>query len=153
MELTDLIGEHVLSGVDFSNEDVLTWGENYEPCQVMRFRLDGVVYQVVEDPSDGYRSSMRDITTSDVPIKNEFEGVRVVGRHDTGDAHDRNDILVLMDIVSGKDVLWCGTSNFDDYYPSFVANFTPENMAVNQPFAAVEPEDTSGPERVFRETH
>lgn len=153
MELTDLIGEHVLSGVDFVNEEVKTWGDNYEPCQVMRFRLDGIVYQVVEDPSDGYRSSMREISVAELPITNEFEGVRVVGRHDTGDTHDRNDILVLTDVVTGKDVLWAGTSNFDDYYPSFVANFTPENMEINQPFSARPADDNSGPERVFRETH
>ena len=131
MELSDLAGEHILDAVDFSNENIKTWGDSFEQCQVMRFRLDGIVYQVVEDPSDGYRSSMRDITVSEAEMTNVFEGVRIVGRHRTSQEYQTDDILELIDIANGNVILEAGTENTEDYYPSFVANFTPERMAIN----------------------
>lgn len=41
------------------------------------------------------------------------------------------DYLVLVSEITDKPVLTVGTSNTDDYYPSFVAHFEPENMSVN----------------------
>lgn len=64
MTLNELIGEHILDGVDFEQGQVKTYGDVYEPCQVMRFRMDGVVYAVYEDPEDGYRSAMKEILVS-----------------------------------------------------------------------------------------
>ena len=40
--------------------------------------------------------------------------------------------LELLDCKTGKTVLEVGTENTDDYYPCFVANWSPENMACNQ---------------------
>ena len=73
MELKELVGEHMLDAVDFSDEQVKTWGDQFEACQVMRFRLDGKVYVAVEDPSDGYRSCMNDLAVADdATMKNTF---------------------------------------------------------------------------------
>lgn len=132
MELKDLVGEHMLDAVDFSNEQVKTWGEHFEACQVMRFRLDGKVYTATEDPSDGYRSSMNEITVGDWPMTNVFQPVRVVGRHRTVYEYGgSSDVLELIDVGTGKTVIEVGTDNDDDYYPSFVANFQPEAMTPN----------------------
>lgn len=126
MELKDLVGEHILDGVDFSNEKVKTWRDEFEDCQVCRFRLDGTVYSAVEDPDDGYRSSMNELTVDEAAdIKNQFPACRVLGRHRT------NDVLELIDVATGKVVLEVGTDNTDDYYPSYVASFHPEAMAIN----------------------
>ena len=80
VDLDSLVGEHVLDGVDLSNERVKTWGEHFEDAGVIRFRLDGKVYTAVEDPSDGYRSSMDRIFVEDCKISNAFPPIRVVAR-------------------------------------------------------------------------
>jgi len=132
MELRDLIGEHLLDAVDFSNEQVKTWGDEFEACQIMRFRLDGKVYTAIEDPSDGYRSCMRELTFGDLPMANTFSPVRVLARHRAENAHgNTDDILELLDVVTGRTIVEVGTEDTDDYYPSFVASFHPEAMASN----------------------
>jgi hypothetical protein len=47
------------------------------------------------------------------------------------DKYEEHDILDLIDVVTGKVVLSVGTGNTDDYYPYWVAEFTPENMGAN----------------------
>lgn len=133
MELKTLVGEHLLDAVDFSDEQVKTWGDEFEACQVMRFRLDGTVYVAVEDPSDGHRSCMNDLTVSeDATMKNVFEPVNVIGRHrDAGDYEETADVLELIDTGTGKIVLEVGTEKTDDYYPYFIAAFHPEAMTPN----------------------
>jgi hypothetical protein len=108
-------------------------GDQYESCQVMRFRLDGEVYVAVEDPDDGYRSLMKDLTVAeDATMKNVFPPVRVIGRHrEKGSYNDVNDILELIDAGTGQLVLEVGTENTDEYYPCFVASFNPEAMTPN----------------------
>lgn len=48
-----------------------------------------------------------------------------------GEYSGTDDVLELLDVANGKLILEVGTSNVDDYYPGFVATWTPENMAVN----------------------
>lgn len=132
MELKDLVGEHILDAADFSTEQVKTWGEPFEACQVMRFRLDGKVYTATEDPDDGYRSAMKEITVGDLPMTNVFPPVRVVGRHRPFSEYGRSsDILELIDVGTGNTVIEVGTSGCHSYDPSFVANFRPESMTPN----------------------
>lgn len=118
MELKDLIGEHELSGCDM---------ETVGDATAIVFTLSGTNYRAEEDEQDGYRSSLKDIAMVSDPPKNTFLPVKVVGR-----MTDDGEILELVDAATGKTVLEVGTSNADDYYPSFVANFTPEAMSVNQ---------------------
>lgn len=130
MKLSELVGEHTLDAVDFSNEDVRIWKEHYSICQVLRFRLDGVVYMAIEDPEDGYRSCMKDLVVApEAVMKNVFSPVRVIGRCTEGDV---NDILNLFDAVTKELVLEVGTEGTDDYYPFFVAAFHPGAMAINR---------------------
>lgn len=133
MELKDLVGEHTLDAVDFSNEQVRMWGDNFEPCQVLRFRLDGVCYTATEDPSDGYRSSMKDIVVSeDAKMENVFPPLRVLGDYRTKGSYDGvDDILELYDAVTGLKVIEVGTNNVDDWYPGFVGYFNPAAMVHN----------------------
>jgi hypothetical protein len=129
MELKDLVGLHKLSGVDMSNESIKAeWGDSFEDCQVINFILDRKTYTAIEDPSDGYRSSMQEVKESKVVVKNKFAPVKVMGvmRPDNSD-----DVIDFFDVKTGKIVLSVGTDDLDDYYPSFVAEFTPENMAIN----------------------
>lgn len=133
VELKDLCGEHVLTGVDRTSQIFKSYGGD-EDSQVINFTLDGKTYTAAEDPSDGYRSSMRYCAVSDEPTKNTFAPVRVVGRLkeiEPGD-DDAPNVLQLFDVVTGKLVLEVGTENADSYYPYWVACFSPENMAINQ---------------------
>ena len=128
MNLKDLVGEHLLDGVDMFDEKVAQEFGG-EDCQMMRFRLDGIIYLAIEDPADGYRSSMKDIVISDTPMKSTFKSQKVIGRHRTKSKYGgEDDVLELIDVHTGNIVLEVGTIQVDDYYPSFVASFHPENF-------------------------
>lgn len=133
VELSDLVGKGILDAVDFSTESREMYRGHFEDSQVCRFRLNGVVYVAVEDPCDGYRSSMAELVVqrSATPL-NVFPPCEVVGVHRTNGGYGVvDDILELVDTKTGKVVLEVGTENTSDYYPSFVASFHPENMAIN----------------------
>ena len=136
--LKDLVGKHMLDGVDFYNQRFEHEYYNDQHSSVCRFRLDGKIYKAVEDPSDGYRSSMDSIfiDPSD-KMENEFPPIHVIGEMKEAITEDFGytrscDILLLKDAATGLVVLEVGTDNTDDYYPYFVSNFRPENMAINQ---------------------
>lgn len=131
VDLDSLVGEHILDGVDLSTERVKNYGDEFEDANVIRFRLDGKVYTAIEDPSDGYRSSLDRVFVEDCAIP-AFPPIRVIGVKKPDDRHGYvNDALQLIDVVTGKVVVEAGTENTDDYYPSFVSAFHPENMATN----------------------
>lgn len=136
ISLQDLVGEHMLSGVDTATISKTTWGSGMEDCNVINFILDGVTYSAIEDPSDGYRSSMEEIRiVTDVKVKNVFEPIKVIAEYVAEDVNRYRghacDILELYDASNKLKVLEVGTDNSDDYYPSFVASFSPENMSLN----------------------
>jgi hypothetical protein len=130
MELSDLVGLHELTAVDEGTELRKSWGSE-EQCNAIYFTLDGVTYAVVEDPEDGYRSHARDIEVVERAMKNVFPPCKVVARHVTHAQMGSADMLVLTDTTTGRDVLTVGTSNTDDYYPCYEADFDPRAMAVN----------------------
>lgn len=132
VELSSLVGEHILDAVDRDTEEIAREWRGTEHCEVIRFRLDGKVYTAVEDPDDGYRSSMDKIFVSDAPMKNVFAPCKVLARMDTEREYGgTNDTLELLDCANGRVILRVGTDNSDDYYPWFVAEWLPANMAIN----------------------
>ena len=136
MELNELKGKYMLDAVDFTDEQIKSWGDMYEDCEVCRFRLDGVVYMAAEDPDDGYRSHMRDLVVDDsANMKNVFPSIEVLARHRTEQktsySTQESDVLELVDTTTGEIVLTVGTENTGDYYPYFVANFVPASMVTN----------------------
>ena len=136
VELKSLIGKHFLTGVDYSNESVkrYEWDESMTDCQVIRFVLDGKTYTATEDPNDGYRSCLGSIFVTKDKVKNKFKKVMVMGIMKP-DTYYKNDTLQLWDVETGKLVLEVGTDNHDDYYPSFVGVFYPENLVHNRAVA------------------
>lgn len=136
VSLESLVGEHFLDAVDMDTTQVKKWG-GFEDANVIRFRLDGKVYTAVENPDDGYRSSMEKLFVSEGAMKNVFAPVKVLARMNTqGEYGQVNDTLELLDAANGKTILRVGTDNTDDYYPCFVSDWAPGNMAVNQPKSA-----------------
>lgn len=130
VSLRDLVGLHMLSGVDFNTTHV----DNIDRSEanVINFVLDGVTYSAIEDPNDGYRSSMEDIVVATATVTNTFAPVQVmcVIRENNG-WREYHDLLDCYDVKNGKRVLSVGTDRNDSYYPSFVSDFTPGNMHIN----------------------
>jgi len=132
IDLGSLVGEHVLDAVDLSTEKVERWGNYFEDANVIRFRLNGVVYTAIENPEDDFRSSLDKLfVSSDDEMRNVFPPVKVIGRKKASSQWNANDTLELVDVETGKVVVEVGTDNFDDYYPMFVSAFWPENMITN----------------------
>lgn len=103
-----------------------------EDSNVCRFRINGTVYVVIEDPDDGYRSCMSELKVlKSSEMGNVFTPIEVVGIYRDKRRYWSCNILELVDINNGKTVLEVGTDNTEDYYPSFVAHFSPENMSTN----------------------
>jgi hypothetical protein len=118
MELNNLVGKHYLMGVDFENTNV-----GYNDAQQINFVLDGKTYSATEDPEDGYRSCMKMILECQTAVKNLFYPVEVVGSMD-----EKGEIIEFRSVKSGQIILRVGTDCSDNYYPWFVAQFTPENI-------------------------
>lgn len=132
MELEDLVGLHVLAGVDYGTEkDASQYGES----NTVSFILDGKCYTAIEYPEDGYRSMMKKIIVDEdwKRVKNIFpHPVIVLARMRQNEHRTDCDILELVDAINGKIVLSVGTDYSDDYYPTFIYEFAPENMHVNE---------------------
>lgn len=132
VELEALLGEHLLDAVDTFVERVKNYGDQFEDANAIRFRLDGIVYTAVEDPSDGYRSSLGSIFVSpNDEIRNVFPPTRVVVTKNGNADGQTNDTLQFIDVETSKIVMEVGTDNTDDYYPYFVGEFNPQNLAAN----------------------
>lgn len=125
-----------LSGVDFGKTYIKYYGGN-EEVTCIHFELDGEIYSVFEDPSDDYRSSMREIIKNPKhKIKNKFPEVRVNCIYRSSDSNTGFptkccDILDIVDYDSGNSILSVGTDNSDGYYPSFIFDWNPENLVIN----------------------
>lgn len=105
-----------LTGVDFVNP--------YGPECAIRFCLDGIVYCSVEDPDDGYRSAMDYISAtkfSESGMTNTFPPVLVYASWD-------GETFSLKREDNSHLILQTGTDYSDDYYPTFVSWFAPEEL-------------------------
>ena len=132
MELKDLVGLHKLTAVDKGilpgDEHAGRWGDAY--C--ISFTIDGFTYYVVEEPCDGYRSSMKRIICTNEILKNQFPPAQVMATMRADRTYETNNVLDFADVKSGKVILSVGTGNINDYYPYFVAEWTPENLWINK---------------------
>lgn len=136
IKLKNLIGLKRLSGVDFKSsiKRKSDWEDDeFEDANCCRFVLEGTVYCAVENPSDGYRSSMRELLVNpEGKVENRFPPILVLCRHISKSEYKSADLLELIDVKTAEVVLLVGTDNTEDYYPVFVASFRPENMISNQ---------------------
>lgn len=133
MELKDLVGLHKLSGVDMQSESIeATWGGDFRDSQVIRFILDGVTYSAIEDRNDGYRSAMEEIRKDSGVVKNTFPEQDVFCVYEDMIKGDGYDLLRVLNINTSKEIMVIGTDYSDDYYPSFVCDWNPENMDINK---------------------
>tara|TARA_Y100000310_G_scaffold156644_1_gene156059 strand:- start:8080 stop:8622 length:543 start_codon:yes stop_codon:yes gene_type:complete len=108
------------------------------------FKVDGIVFKVLEDPSDGYRSMLGAIDYTEdhdsiffrTPIaKVKIETYDTSSDADHPDHPDRHldddecqvrQGYKLVDVNDGHVWLEFGTDNMDDYYPYFIFRYTPK---------------------------
>ena len=132
-DFSELLGLHMLSGLETSTEKVNDYGYGFDNATVVYVVIDGKTYRIQEDPSDGYRSSMGSFDeVEDYVVKNRFPEQFVNGSMREDSTWEKNNALEFCDASTGKLVLALGTDNTDDYYPTFVFGWYPENMAINQ---------------------
>lgn len=126
-----LLGYHVLTGCDYL-ANIGPRGYDEQIASGIAFVLDGVTLMVSEDPQDGYRSSMDALEVSDYVVANTFPACHVTGRWRKEEYGRKSESIEFVDVYTKQVVLAVGTENSDDWYPSFVACFTPEAMFYNQ---------------------
>ena len=130
MELKDLVGEHLLSGLDTF---VKPKERHYDDdAQGFRFILDGVTYEALEDPSDGYRSYLKELDISNEKVSYTFPAQKVFGNMKDNSSYALNDVIQFKNVDTQEIVLEFGTDNHDDWYPSCVLGWYPENLPINK---------------------
>lgn len=97
-------------------------GSLYTCTLLNSFQLGSVIFEVMEDEEDGYRSSMQEVKiVNDMAPKGELLGQIQVIDMDTTELSG----YALKD-SDGHVWLEFGTNHSDDYYPYFVFNWTPK---------------------------
>jgi hypothetical protein len=135
VDLEYLLGTRTLTGIAEFIADTEGLYSGSEDSRVMLLQLDGLTYWIQEDPSDGYRSYLREImivpprhevlrrlVPIHPPMKVTFR--RVPEAYNIGH-DDPADVIYGVNERTGLVVLELGTSYRDDYYPSFVAEWRP----------------------------
>ena len=139
MELKDLVGIHLMTGIETGTIKINGWWYKSNNCNYVKFRLDNVTYMAVEDPEDGYRSCCNELEIVDEECKTKLPAILVECkmREDsnvTGWRKEKNDILEFYDAVKKQMLMAVGTGNIDDYYPYFVFAYMPELLSCNSQY-------------------
>jgi hypothetical protein len=96
------------------------------------FKVDGIIFKVLEDPNDGYRSCLGVIEYGEESDAIFFRKPLAKVRVETYEGLDRDTYnsscqgYRLVDIEDGHTWLEFGTDNTDDYYPFFVFRHMPK---------------------------
>jgi hypothetical protein len=97
------------------------------------FNVDGVVFKVLEDPDDGYRSYLKTIDYTDKHDSIFFKSSIALVSIEIYDIKKEDEYLSqanrgyrLVDAVDKHVWLSFGTHNYDDYYPMFIFRHTPK---------------------------
>ena len=89
------------------------------------FSVNGVVFKVLEDPSDGYRSYLGAIEFTDESDSSFFRTPLGTVRIEAVDEAERR-VYRLVDTADGHVWLEFGTDYSDDYYPYFIFSHFPK---------------------------
>lgn len=95
------------------------------------FKIDDIVFRVLEDPADGYRSMLGVIEygkqSDSIFFHKPIAKVRIETYEDRDINYSRGDQgYQLVDVNDGHVWLEFGTDNTDDYYPMFIFRHTPK---------------------------
>ena len=138
MKLENLCGKHKLLGIEqMTVQRPSLWNDDeLEDRNGVAFRMDGVTYLAVENPEDGYRSHCENLEEIPNIPRYRIPDIAVVCSMKPNDTNGfgsgNHNILVVTDEITGKVVMEIGTENYDDYYPCYIFEYTPENLVCNQ---------------------
>lgn len=94
------------------------------------FNVDNIVFKVLEDPNDGYRSCLGVIEygeqNNSIFFRSPIARVRIEMFHESTEYGHENEGYRLIDIEDGHVWLEFGTNHYDDYYPMFVFSHFPK---------------------------
>jgi len=104
------------------------------------FKVDGVVFKVLEDPDDGYRSYLKTIDYTDKNNSIFFRSSLAIVKIETYDETDDDDFYLrqadrgykLVDVRDGHVWLRFGTHNYEDYYPMFIFRHNPKDLKMKE---------------------
>ena len=141
MELKDLVGNHLMTGIETGTAKRNCWGDKLINCNYVKFRLDGITYMAVEDPEDGYRSCCEELEIVDEECKTALPAILVECKmredaYANSWCEEKNDILEFYDVANKQMFMAVGTGNIADYYPYFVFEYTPELLSCNAKYAS-----------------
>ena len=116
----DLYGIHILSGCEYSFDK--------NGFSSLKFILDETTYEAVEDPHDGYRSSLGGVYRTTENCKLNIPDIKVEIMKCPEDDLDGIQFVVRENDYSARNVITIGTDHYDAWYPCAVMNFSPENF-------------------------
>ena len=95
------------------------------------FKIDSIVFKVLEDPQDGYRSCLGAIEYSADQSRGIFfraplARVKLVNYDRDAGYGDNDHGYALVDIADGHVWLEFGTDHYNDYYPMFAFRHHPK---------------------------
>ena len=101
------------------------------------FNIDGIVFKVLENPDDGYRSYLGAIDYSDTHsslfFKRSVAKVKIIEFNEDPSDLDSSSRLAkgyrLVDVTDDHVWLQFGTGNYDDYYPYFMFSHYPKEQS------------------------
>lgn len=120
-----LCGRHRLESINGSLRHPRLSGD--DPDETVAIQMDGRVFLFLEDGNDGWRSSLGMILTG----RGYLNGSRIDRDVDvtyvTSGEHyaSISSVFEFRDAKTGKLALCVGTSDIDDYYPSFIWRYDP----------------------------
>lgn len=132
MPWSDLYGNHVLKAIRTDVRHPFDGSANGIAVQ-----FDEMTVLVFENPDDGYRSSANEPIIMNAPLYSlgcspEYIHAPVLVRGWTTSQYgDGCDGIEVIDTRNGKTVLTLGTDNVNDYYPSYTADWRPQDLAEN----------------------
>ena len=136
MELKDLVGEAVLGIVPMTD---IRHPFDADASGVM-FSIDQTTYLVFEDPNDGYRSAAGpllhfagDAYQLGTPNSQYIREPVLISHRTRGEYSGEDDVIEMRSKSTGQLIFEVGTTNVDDYYPSFHCAWHPEGLAANTP--------------------
>lgn len=116
MDFKDLCGNHIFQGIEISNKKHIGMYGDEEDVGVIKFMLDGITFEAMEDPDDGYRSYCSDIVISNEKPKYTFPDNRILCKMKPNDDYE-HDVLMGINPNTGCVIFEIGTLYIDDYYP------------------------------------
>lgn len=128
IHLKNLCGIHKLQGFERSKRKSVGPFGIEEWRETIKFMLDGITFEAIEDPDDGYRSYCDNIIISDEKPKYTFPDYEVLCKMKPDTNEDEHEVLMGVDPCTGLVIFEIGTLYINDYYPCCHFEYHPENM-------------------------